>query len=685
MQDIQPGQAYPLGATVMGRGVNFSLFSRNAQSVELLLFDQYEDSRPGRVIKLDPRINRTFYYWHVFVPNIGHSQLYGYRVCGPNNPANGLRFDCEKLLIDPYARSVAYGGNYDRQAARQPGDNIGRAIKSVVVDPRAYDWESDQTLDRPFKGSIIYEMHVGGFTAHPSSELAPQVRGTYAGVIEKIAYLQALGVTTVELLPVHQFDEQDAPHGLTNYWGYSPLNFFSPHRGYCTCSDPTGPVDEFKDMVKALHRAGIEVILDVVFNHTAEAGVDGPMLSFRGIENRAYYILDPRDRSRYMDYSGCGNTVKAYHSVVRRMIMDSLHYWVDEMHVDGFRFDLASVFARDENGVVLQSPPIIWEIESDPILAGTKIIAEAWDAAGLYQVGSFIGHRWAEWNGRYRDDVRRFISGQKNTALQLAARVSGSRDLYPQPDREPHRSVNFITCHDGFTLNDLVTYNKKHNLANNNNNTDGSDDNNSWNCGVEGPSTDPSIEAVRSRQIRNFFTVLFHSQGTPMMNMGDEVRRTQHGNNNVYCQNNALSWFDWNLIHKESGLLRFVCKLIEFYKSHELFLEEKFWTDPEGAEITWHGVKLRQPDWRDISHTLSYELLKPDNGEHLYIILNAFNEGLSFELPGLPPGQEWRRVIDTALNPPLDFADPPAVLLPGQNTYSARPYSSVVLKAYPAK
>ncbi len=670
----------------MGQGANFSLFSRNATAVELLLFDHYDSLRPSRVISLHPKINRTFYYWHLYVQGIGHGQLYGYRVHGPSNPFTGLRYDGDKLLIDPYTRCLAYGSNYDRLAASRPGPNIASSMKSVVIDTRSYDWEGDRPLNKPFSGSVIYELHVGGFTAHPSSELPAEQRGTYSGVIAKIPYLRALGISTVELLPVQQFDEQDAPKGLNNYWGYSPIVFFAPHRGYCGSSDAAGPVEEFKDMVKMLHRAGIEVIIDVVFNHTAEVGADGPTLSFRGLENRAYYILDPKDRSRYKDFSGCGNTLKTNHSVVRRMIIDALHYWVQVMHVDGFRFDLASIFSRDDVGSVMTSPPIIWEIESDPILAGTKIIAEAWDAGGLYQVGTFIGHRWAEWNGHYRDDTRRFIHGERNTVATISARIAGSRDLYPQPDREPHRSINFFTCHDGFTLNDLVSYNRKHNDPNHNNNTDGTDANYSNNNGFEGPTSDPAIEAVRARQIRNFFTVLFHSQGTPMILMGDEVRRSQQGNNNAYCQNNEISWFDWNLVNRETNLLRFVQELINFYKHHKLFSEEKFWADPENIKITWHGVKTNEPDWRDISHSIAYELnnrvTDTRESEHLFVMLNAYWDNLSFDLPALPAGQEWRRVIDTALLPPNDFSSPPVPLLPGQANYSTRSKNVVVLKAF---
>jgi len=681
VSDLLPGESYPIGATAHDSGVNFSVYSYHAAGIELLLFDRAEDSAPSRIIRLDPEQDRSFYYWHIFVEGLRPGQLYGYRAIGPFEPRKGLRFDRDKLLVDPYARAVAYGVNYDRQAAKRPGDNCAHAMKSVVVDPRLYNWEGDTPLNRPYAGSVIYELHVGGFTRHPSSGVAPAKRGTYAGLVEKIPYLKELGLTTVELLPVQQFDEQDAPPGLSNYWGYSPVVFFAPHRGYSSRADPLGPVDEFRDMVKALHRAGIEVILDVVFGHTAESDASGPTLSLRGLENRAYYILNRPDQSIYADYSGCGNTVNANHSVVRRMIMDCLRYWVQVMHVDGFRFDLASVLSRDESGIPLADPPILWEIESDPVLAGSKIIAEAWDAAGLYQVGSFIGHRWAEWNGQYRDDVRRFIKGDRASVVRLAARITGSRDLYPQPDREPNRSINFVTCHDGFTLNDLVSFNEKHNGLNGCGDGGGADANFSWNCDAEGDTNDPAIETLRARQIRNLLAILLVSQGTPMLLMGDEVRRTQRGNNNAYCQDNEISWLNWEDVKRQDALLCFVRGLIRFYKSRSLFYEEHFWTEPGGPEIVFHGVRLNQPDWGDDSHSLSFELVNPDKREHLYMILNAYWEPLDFELPPLLPFSAgcWQRVVDTALPPPGDFADPPVSLTPGKGSYTAQPRSAVIL------
>ncbi len=693
-----PGKAYPIGATVTPEGVNFSLFSKNCHRVELLLFDHEHDARPSQIFQLDPQSNRTFYYWHIFIPGLQAGQLYGYRVYGPFDPARGHRFDAGKLLIDPYARAVAYGA-YDRDAAKRPGDNIARAMKSVVVDTSAYDWEGDQTLDHPFSSMVIYEMHPGGFTKNPSSGLPTPLRGTYAGLIEKIPYLKSLGITAVELLPVQQFDPQDAgpeeiSAQLINYWGYQPIALFAPHRGYCLSADALAPVNEFRDLIKALHKAGLEVILDVVFNHTAESDHKGPTLSFRGIENRAYYILDAKNQAIYENHSGTGNSIKANHSVVRRLIVDCLRYWVCEMHVDGFRFDLASVMSRDEYGNPLRDPPILWEIESDPVLAGTKIIAEAWDAAGLYQVGTFIGHRWAEWNGRFRDDVRRFVKGDQNTVRVLAARVVASPDLFPKPDREPNRSINFITCHDGFTLNDLVSYNTKHNEANLQNNADGANDNYSWNHGVEGPTQEAGVVSLRAQQMKNFLVILLMSQGTPMILMGDEVRRTQFGNNNTYCQDNPTSWMDWTQTEANADMLRFTQKLVRFSQSLHLLRQEKFlrydpipgipWLEtslPTAGVLTWHGIQLGQPDWSDWSHSLAFTLQDPSNGEHLHIILNAYWEPLIFELPPLAPGKSWFRIVDTHLPTPGDIAEHETDHRIESGYYFTAPHTSVVLRA----
>jgi glycogen operon protein len=654
-----PGRSFPLGATVYPDGVNFCVFSKNCDALELLLFDADDTTQPAHIVQLDPHINRTFYYWHIFIPGIGGGQRYGYRAYGPFAPEEGHRFDGNKVLLDPYTRAVDFGAGYDRQAAAQPGDNCASAPKSVVIDNSRFDWAGDAPIQRPFGSTIIYEMHVGGFTRHPSSGVAPEKRGTYAAVIDKIPYLQALGITAVELLPVQQFDEQDAMPPLSNYWGYSPMALFAPHVGYSI--DPLGAVDEFRAMVRALHRAGIEVILDVVFNHTAEGNEHGPTLSFRGLENRAYYILDS-DRTYYANYSGTGNTLNGNHSIVRRMIIDCLHYWVAEMHVDGFRFDLASVLARDEAGMPLKDPPILWEIESDPILSGTKIIAEAWDAVGLYQVGSFIGHRWAEWNGQFRDDVRRFVKGDGGMVGRLAARLNGSPDLYPQPDREPNRSINFVTAHDGFTLRDLVSYNDKHNDANLEGNRDGTDANFSWNCGVEGDTDDPAVEALRLRQMKNLLTILFLSQGTPMILMGDEVCRSQRGNNNAYCHDNDLSWFDWRALEHHAAFLRFVRGVIGFTQGHDIFREERFWVALDGAHephLNWHGIRLHAPDWSEHSRSLAFTLHHPGNRLHLHVMLNAYWEALTFDLPPLPHQTPWLRVVDTALPAPDDFHDLP--------------------------
>src|SRR6267143_1280463 len=615
------GRSSPLGASVFPGGVNFSVYSRNASGVEVLLFDREDDALPARVITIDPATNRTYHYWHVFVPDLQPGQLYGYRVHGPFDPSNGIRFDPGKVLLDPYGRGVVVPKNYNRITARLEGDNASTAMKSVVVDPNGYDWEGDTRLHRPSSRTIIYEIHVGGFTRHPSSGVSEKTRGTYAGLIEKIPYLQQLSITAVELLPVFQFDVQDAPPGRVNYWGYAPVSFFAPHRGYSSRQDPLGPVNEFRDMVKALHRAGIEVILDVVFNHTAEGDHRGPTLSFRGLENSAYYILE-QDRSRYANYSGTGNT----------------------------------------------------------------LIAEAWDASGLYQVGSFIGDSWREWNGRFRDDIRSFFRGDEGSVTYLADRLLGSPQIYGHKEREAEESVNFVTCHDGFTLNDLVSYNQKHNEPNGENNRDGANDNRSWNWGVEGPTDDPLIEKLRNRQVKNFLTVTILSLVLPMILMGDEVRRTQQGNNNAYCQDNETSWFDWTLVAKHDDVHRFVTLL----NARRLLRD----AEPEGRRLSlnqvlrkaikaWHGVKLGQPDWGDSSHSLAVTAEARDEKLLGHRILNAYWEALEFELPraGDDDGDSWHRWIDTTLDSPQDIVEwETAPTVPG-GTYRAGPRSVVVLFA----
>ena len=655
--ELHLGNTSPLGATVIHGGVNFSVFARDCTGIELLLFDHADDATAARIITLEPRRNRTYHYWHTFVPDIGAGQLYGYRVAGPFAPQRGLRFDKDKLLIDPYGRAVAVPAGYDRGAACVPGDNAGLSMKSVVADPRGYDWEGDMPLKRSYSRTIIYEMHVAGFTKHPSSGVPPEKRGTYAGLIEKIPYLQDLGVTAVELLPIFQFDPHDAPFGLRNYWGYSPISFFAPHAAYSSRKGPLGPLNEFRDMVKALHRAGIEVILDVVYNHTSEGDHKGPTFCYRGLANDVYYSL-AQDGS-YIDHSGCGNTLNANHHVVRRMIIDSLNYWVKEMHVDGFRFDLASILSRDGQGRPLKNPPILWDIESDPALAGIKLIAEAWDAGGLYQVGSFIGDSWKEWNGEFRDDVRSFFKGDNGIISRFVARLLASPDIYGHQEREPEQSINFITCHDGFTLNDLVSYDHKYNEANGEKNRDGADSNVSWNCGFEGPTDDPAIEELRNRQVKNFLASTLLALGTPMILMGDEARRTQLGNNNAYCQDNEVGWFDWRLLARHEDIHRFTRLLIAARLMND---------DPAAEDLTlnqllgqarleWHGVRLGKPDWSHESHSIALTAWSATRRVVFHYMVNAYWKPLTFTLPSPKklPGGTWHRWIDTSRASPEDI------------------------------
>ncbi len=719
--DVRLGQTSPIGATVFEEGVNFSLFSKHAEKVELLLFDEPNDPEPARIIVFDPKRHKTFYYWHLLVEGLKEGQIYAYRVYGPNEPKKGHRFDGSKVLLDPYAKAITGEKIYDRKKAMQFGvDNCASALRGVVVSSKndSYDWEGDIPLRIPYASSIIYELHVGGFTKNSNSSLSPQKRGTYAGLIEKIPYLKELGITTVELLPVHYFDPEDAQPGLTNYWGYSTIGFFAPYHGYSSRKDPLGPVDEFRDMVKALHKAGIEVILDVVFNHTAEGNEKGPTLSFRGVDNETYYILE-KEKQYYSNYSGCGNSVKANHPVVGGLILDCLRYWVSVMHVDGFRFDLASVFARDIDGIPFHGEAggtanIIWAIESDPILAGTKLIAEAWDAAGLYSVGKFVelADWFAEWNGPFRDDVRQFVRGDKGMVKKLSDRLLGSPDIYQRKDTDINRSINFVTCHDGFTINDLVTYNQKHNEANGEKNQDGSNDNWSWNCGVEGETDDLMVNTLRLRQIKNFFTILFFSQGTPMLVMGDPVRRTQKGNNNSYCQDNELSWFDWEREASHTDETHFVRGLIRLTQSLAICQEESIldvlelesydWKEIDRSainltalkqkylemtynhpnpHITWHGVYFGQPDWSYDSHSLAFTLHHPAAEEQLHVILNAYWRPLLFELPPLAKGKQWYRVIDSSLHSPQDFCELETAILVTGDRYPAQSRSSLVFMA----
>ena len=680
------GSPYPLGATIQEDGVNFSLFSANATSVQLLLFDHYDDPEPAQVFTLDPAVNKTYYYWHIFVPGVGDGQIYAYRVHGPYLPEEGLRFIGNKLLLDPYACAVAYGDNWCRAEAYGFDDNTRSALKSVVVDISGYDWEGDRPLQRPMHETIIYETHVRSLTAHPSAGVS--CPGTYAGLIEKIPHLQDLGITAVELLPVQQFDPQEVMRcnpltgeRLVNYWGYAPVAYFAPHLGYACERTARALVTEFRDMVKAFHRAGIEVILDVVFNHTAEGNDTGPTIFFRGLENVAYYMLQA-DRRYYHDFTGAGNTVNCNHSIVRRLIRQCLRHWVQVYHIDGFRFDLASVLSRNEEGEPVRDSPSLWEIESDPMLAGTKLIAEAWDAAGLYQVGSFTGDRWAEWNGRFRDDIRRFVRGDLGTVRDFAWRMTGSFDIFREkPSYSSHRSINYITCHDGFTLADLVSYNEKHNEANGEENRDGMDANYSWNCGVEGPTTDAEVLALRRRQMKNFFTLLMMARGTPMLLGGDEMGRTQGGNNNAYCQDNETSWYDWRLLEENAALYRFLRGMIALRRRHATLtrdhvLGRRHYEEALRDGVTFHGVQLEQPDWGHYSHSLAIQFHGVGGDVSLYLIANAYTGPLTFELPRKI---RWRRVVDTSLPSPQDLVAEDDAPLVTTSHYTARARSVVVL------
>lgn len=678
------GQPAPLGATLVDGGGNFSIYSKHATGIDLLLFDR-ADGPPTRTIPIDPVTGHTYHYWHTFVPGIKAGQLYAFRAAGPSDPTQGLRFDGDKVLLDPYGQGVVVPKAYNREAGQNKGDNAPTAMKNVVIDHASYNWEGDAPLRRPSARTIIYEMHVRGFTRHPSSGVSDKSRGTYAGLIEKIPYLQKLGITAVELLPVFQFDRQDCPRGVVNYWGYQPVSFFAPHQAYSSRQDALGPVNEFKDMVKALHKAGIEVILDVVFNHTSEGDHTGPTFCFRGLDNPTYYILQD-DRSRYADYSGCGNSFNANNPIVRRLIVDSIRYWVQEMHVDGFRFDLASILSRDPSGNPMPNPPVLWDLESDPVLAGTKLIAEAWDAAGLYQVGTFIGDSWKEWNGRFRDEARSFFRGEPGVVRRFADRFVGSPEVYGHKKREPEQSINFVTCHDGFSLNDLVSYDHKHNQSNNHNNTDGSNDNLSWNCGVEGPTHDPAIEALRNRQVKNFLTVTMLSVGVPMILMGDEMRRTQNGNNNQYCHDDESAWLDWNLLKAHADVHRFVDLLCARRLMRSMEHEKQRLTLDQlvhQANKSWHGVRLNQPDWGDSSRSIAFTVELKGEGVLARFILNAYWGALDFELERQCAGRtlSWKRWIDTALPSPQDICDWKQAPEHEGYSYHAEARSTVVLFA----
>ncbi len=683
------GQRFPPGATDTGRGVNFSIFSRNATRVELLLFHKADDGQPFQTFELDPDENRTFFFWHIFVAGAQPGLYYSWRVHGPHDEAHGLRFDGSRELLDPWAREVSTG-LWDRRAAAA-GD-AGSSIRARIVPRDDYDWEGDRPLNRSLRDAVIYELHVGGFTRHASADVdAP---GTFRGLIEKIPYLKSLGVTDVELLPVMAFDEQDVPEavaerGLKNYWGYSPYAFFAPHPAFAAGSDAR---NEFRDLVKALHRAGIGVILDVVLNHTAEGNEHGPVINFKGIGNEFFYHLDPEDRSRYRDFSGCGNTINCNHPLVARYLLQCLEFWVREMHVDGFRLDLASVLSRGEDGEPMYHAPALWSIEFSDVLQWTTLIAEAWDAAGLYQVGDFPGFRWAEWNGRYRDVVRRFLRGDSGMTAELATRIAGSSDFYADAGRTPANGINFITCHDGFTLRDLVSYNDKHNRSNGEENRDGTSDNWSWNSGAEGETGDTRISRLREQRARNFITVLMLSQGVPMLLAGDEVLRTQRGNNNAYCQDNETSWFDWSLVERNADMLRFTRGLIALRHRHPSLRRARFVAaDPPNGDppgIVWYGATLEAPDWDDPENRVlcfTVNGLRPDEPP-LHVMINLSDDTLVLPLPALPaPAQArrytWRLVVDTSRTPPEDLTAPDALTANEAPDHELPPHAIAVFEA----
>jgi glycogen operon protein len=685
----RPGRRHPPGATVEDDGVNFSVFSRHANGAELLLYEHADSPEPFQVIALDPELNHTFFSWHVLVVDLPPGTHYTWRMQGPHDPAgHGWRFDPQVELADPWARAISVCA-WDRWRRQREGCLPHDSVRAVVI-AEDYDWDGDTPLGIPPEEMVIYEMHVGGFTRHPSSEV--RCPGTFAGVVEKIPYLKALGITHVELMPIMAFDEQDVPEqvwdkGLLNYWGYSTHSFFSPHPGYCVSPREGTHRTELRDMVKALHGAGIGVILDVVFNHTAEGGGGGPIMNLKGFGNETFYMLDELDKGIYLDFTGCGNTVNANHPFVARFIIDCLEYWVREMHVDGFRFDLASALARDENGHPMHNPPVLWGIELSDVLAHTEIIAEAWDAAGLYQVGTFPGYRWMEWNGRYRDGIRAFVRGEGRLLGEVASRIAGSSDLYQENLRLPINSVNLVTCHDGFTLWDLVSYDHKHNQANGEGNRDGHNDNLSWNCGVEGETDDPQVLALRRRQARNLLAILFLSQGVPMLLAGDEVLGTQGGNNNAWCQNNPVGWLDWTETRRNADMLRFVSELIALRKRHASLQRRRFLSGrPRNGsplpDIAWYGLDGGPPDWdAPDCRSLAFVLAAVEEGEaDLCVLLNMDDAPQRFALEA-PPGRTWHLAVDTSRPTPEDILLPDEQRPVRGNGVEVGPRTVVVLEA----
>jgi isoamylase len=692
---IRAGSPLPMGTQECGGGVNFAIFSRYASRVRLELFDHLEDATPARFIDLDSARHRTGDVWHVWVKGVASGQLYAYRVDGPYEPGQGHRFNFNRLLLDPMAAAISHPPPWDFAAARgydpcSPGkdltpsklDNASTMPKCVFVSD-AFDWDGDGPLRHPWSNTVIYETHVRGLTIHPNSGVNHP--GTYRGLMEKIPYLKTLGVTAVELMPVQEFNETSVTRRnpqtnqeLKNYWGYDSVAYFAPKASYCSSGGSGQQKLEFKEMVRALHRAGLEVILDVVFNHTAEGNELGPTLCFRGLDNAIFYSL-ANDKRYYKDYAGTGNTVNANHPVVRDHIMAALRYWTVEMHVDGFRFDEAPVLDRDSTGRLLPDAPILERIAEDPILRDVKIIAEAWDAAGAYEVGRFSERRWAEWNGRYRDDIRRFWRGDDGMLGSFASRICGSADLYTTSGKGPEGSINFITCHDGFTLNDLVSFNDKHNEANGENSHDGINANYSRNYGAEGETKDTGIESIRKRQIKNFLLTLFISRGVPMLSGGDELRRTQGGNNNAYCQDNETSWMDWTHLEQHQEIYRFAKGMIAFRGAHPVLRKEQFYTE---SEIRWFGPGGGLPNWTDPKERHLACLINEDEQRALCLIFNADSDAVDFVLPALQPGVQWHLGVDTFGETPHDlFVGGEEPLLQYPHSYRLSPRSSVILLA----
>ena len=678
------GFSLPFGATEVPRGINFSVYSRHASSCTLVLFEPGV-RRPVAEIPF-PREFRVGDVFAMTVFDLDPATIeYGFRLDGPCVPREGHRFDATRVVLDPMARCVS-----GREVWGMPADLSHPYRYRARILPEDFDWEEDRPLELPIQDLVIYEMHVRGFTRSPTAGVRHP--GTFAGLREKIPYLRELGINCVELMPVFEFNEleNDRSNPLTgerlfNYWGYSTVAFYAPNAGYAATSSFGMQADEFKALVKDLHRQGIEVILDVVFNHTAEGDDRGPTISFRGLDNRVYYMLTPD--GRYYNFSGCGNTLNCNHPVVRDFVLNCLRYWVEEYHIDGFRFDLASILGRDAEGTPLPNPPLVEAMSMDPVLARTKLIAEAWDAGGLYQVGTFPAYgRWAEWNGKFRDCIRRFVKGDMGQVREVAQRLVGSPDLYST--RGPTASINFVTCHDGFTLADLVSYNVKRNEANGEGNRDGSNDNYSWNCGVEGETADPEIIALRRRQIKNALTLLFLSQGIPMLLMGDEAGRTQIGNNNAYCHDSPLTWFDWSLVRQNAELLRFCQRLIAFRRLHPALRPTAFpgYRTRRGdlLEVSWHGTKAWQPDWADHSRTLAIMLRASVDGQEdvLYAAFNMYWEPLEFQWPEPPGRRRWHQFVDTAGLPPADAQEPgQEPRLPPGRPISLQARSSAVLVA----